>query len=368
MATNKFCTRCGAKLELGLKFCTECGQPLDDAVSPPESVVAKSNHSVAEAAKSEGDYAASPKALTAKRSPPSPQAPFFTPDVTRPKETYIAAPSAKASIESARKQNQPSPVGFEAPRTNDLGGKRNYLLIGLVASVILGAAGYFLTEKSSPTATPAGKSAKSQPVASPSLDTSKAPTAKESDPAAALKVPEAGEVLKLVIAVVDAAKTKDESSVQKSLDTIRQLPVPRRGDRAIARAANTAGLAKLQVNELGDAISSFRDGIAADPSDVEIVNNLGYALSLAGKESDAIENFARAISLAPDRSSAWANLAVSWAKSGQMERGVAAYLLAYRFSKNQERTKSFLAKQSEEATDVRERELVQQVLKAIDQP
>lgn len=44
---------------------------------------------------------------------------------------------------------------------------------------------------------------------------------------------------------------------------------------------------------------------------------------------------------------------------------MAAYLIAYRFSKNQDKLKNFLTKQSEEASDERERDLSLRVLKEV---
>lgn len=366
MAINKFCTQCGVKLELGLKFCTECGQALDEAGSPPESVAARMSSKANVAAVSEDAPAGALRVADAKPLPASPQAKpnkLYVPASTAKTAKPVEAPIVKAPIEPLQTLTPPSPSGREDLRTKEASGKRNYLLIGLVTLAIIGAGGFFLTGRNSPQATLPGKSGKSEPA--PNVPAS-APANKDAEAEATAKVPEAAEVLKLVMAMIEAIRTKDELGAQKALDVIKQMPVPQRGDRASARAANTAGLAKLQANELVGAITSFREGIAADPSDVEIVNNLGYALSLADKESDAIEMFAKAISLAPDRSSAWANLALSFAKTGQMDKGVAAYLWAYRFSKNQEKTKSFLTKQSEEASDERERDLAQRVLKAID--
>jgi Flp pilus assembly protein TadD len=281
----------------------------------------------------------------------------------RSAEMPIATPGVKAPIEPTRAPARASQVSSEEVRSDESRGKRGYLLIGLVAAAILGGAGYLLMEKSSPTVTSAGTTEEPAPAALPNTSSNSA--AKDSGAAGAVKLLETAEVLKLVMSMVDTVRAKDEPGLQRAFEAIKQIPAPPRGDRAIARAANTAGLAKLQANDPEGAISSFREGLAADPSDVEIVNNLGYAISLAGKEIDAIEMLARAITLAPDRSSAWANLAVSLAKTNQLEKGVAAYLIAYRFSKNQDKLKNFITKQSEEASDERERDLSLRVLKEV---
>ena len=67
------------------------------------------------------------------------------------------------------------------------------------------------------------------------------------------------------------------------------------------------------------------------------------------------------------RSSAWANLAVVHAKEGKGEDGVAAYLLAYKFSKNSEKTRELLTSQSQSDPDPRVKDLAVRVLQAINQ-
>ena len=344
---NNFCTNCGAKMELGLKFCTECGQARDESDAPPNSGTDKTaSPKVAEAPKFESKRPAPTGAPAEVQPPPRPQS---NPPSAGPTRAYA----------------QPSPTREQAYQPSS---KRNFIVIGLIAAVIVGGAGYLLVGKTSPSTLSSGKTEKTQPSFA-STNQSRSRSANSSDPAlAAVKLPDTAETLKLVMAMVDATMAKDEGGLQKALDAIKRMPVPRRGDRSIARAANAAGLTRLQANEPSEAVASFREGMAADPSDAEIVNNLGYALSLAGKETEALEAFARAISLAPDRTSAWANLAVSFGKTNQMDKGVASYLLAYRFSKSQDKTRAFLIKQSEEARDERERDLSQRVLKALDQP
>ena len=55
-----------------------------------------------------------------------------------------------------------------------------------------------------------------------------------------------------------------------------------------------------------------------------------------------------ALALEPRRSSAWANLAMLLARNGEIDDGIAAYRLAFHFSRNQRTTRDFLARQAED--------------------
>jgi Flp pilus assembly protein TadD len=168
-----------------------------------------------------------------------------------------------------------------------------------------------------------------------------------------------------VQAMLDGVKTNNDTVIMSAVEAIKQQPLPPKGDRKIARAANDAGLAALKANVFDEAIAKLADGVRADPSDQEIVNNLGYAYMMAGRLADAQASFRSALMLAPTRSSAWANLAMVMAKEGRADEGLSAYLLAFKYSQNQVKTREFLTKQSQEDTDPKVRELAAKVLQTI---
>jgi Flp pilus assembly protein TadD len=149
------------------------------------------------------------------------------------------------------------------------------------------------------------------------------------------------------------------------VDSIKQMPHPPKGDRKAARAANDAGLSALQLKAFDEAIEKFNQAIKADPADQEIVNNRGYALMMGGKLAEARSAFKDSLILALTRSSAWANLAMVFAKENKSDDGHAAYLLAFKFSQNQQKTREFLTKQSQEDADPLVRELAARVLQTI---
>src|SRR5207253_6930658 len=65
---------------------------------------------------------------------------------------------------------------------------------------------------------------------------------------------------------------------------------PKQGNRKIARAANNRGLSYLQGGRIGDAINTFQEAYRANPADIEIVNNLGYAY-LLNNDPVSAENY-----------------------------------------------------------------------------
>lgn len=111
------------------------------------------------------------------------------------------------------------------------------------------------------------------------------------------------------------------------------------GDRKQARAANNEGLALLKGGNAAQAAAAFQRGVALDVGDIEVRNNLAYALVKAGEPDKAIPVLAQVLMQAPDRTSAWANLAEALDKPGASH---AALRIAVRHSANREKTLAFL--------------------------
>src|SRR5262249_40634002 len=83
----------------------------------------------------------------------------------------------------------------------------------------------------------------------------------------------------------------------------------------------------------------------------EIINNVGVAYLKTGNLEEAARYLGGALSLAPTRAPAWANLAEVFAHARHPEEAVAAYALTYRFSKNKDTTRRYLATQTTNADD-----------------
>jgi hypothetical protein len=104
---------------------------------------------------------------------------------------------------------------------------------------------------------------------------------------------------------------------------------PKQGNRKMARGANDRGLSYLQGGRIADAINAFQEAYRANPADIEIVNNLGYAYLLNNDPISAENYMLIALTMRWDRSSAWGNLGQAYVKKGQMADAVASFSNAY---------------------------------------
>jgi hypothetical protein len=122
-----------------------------------------------------------------------------------------------------------------------------------------------------------------------------------------------------------------------------------------ARAANERGLHALREGHMAEAVQAFQAAYQLAPTDVEIVNNFGYAY-LRHHDPEAAEPWLLlAVVLAPGRVNAWVNLGQAYAKQGQRSLAVACLANGYRFSKHQAATRQFLHNLAEgEDDEVRE--------------
>jgi hypothetical protein len=128
---------------------------------------------------------------------------------------------------------------------------------------------------------------------------------------------------------------------------IEALPLNRDvepGAHQRARAANDRGLNVLRDGHMADAVQAFQAAYQLAPTDVEIVNNFGYAYLRQHDPGAAEPWLLLALVLAPGRVNAWVNLGQAYAEQGQHSIAVACLANGYRFSKNQTATRQFLQK------------------------
>ena len=105
-------------------------------------------------------------------------------------------------------------------------------------------------------------------------------------------------------------------AAQAMLDSARarleSMPRPARGDRKLARQLHASGIALLgQDGFTALAVEKLQSAHAADPLDVELLNNLAFAEQRAGQHASAIKHLVNTLRLEPGRTSAWVNLADS---------------------------------------------------------
>lgn len=145
--------------------------------------------------------------------------------------------------------------------------------------------------------------------------------------------------------------SNNDSMINQGAQAIKQLPIPRKGDRATARSYNDQGLEAFKREDYINAANYFFQGVNADPADQEVVNNLGYALLESRKFKESAYVLFCALTLNPERASAWFNLGEVLAMQGKQDASVASFLLAYRFSKNPQKAKDLMIQQLNKETD-----------------
>jgi tetratricopeptide (TPR) repeat protein len=139
-----------------------------------------------------------------------------------------------------------------------------------------------------------------------------------------------------------------------------KLSPPKQGNRKIARAANDRGLVYLQSGRILDAAAAFLEAHVANPADVEIVNNLGYAYLLSNDPISAEEYLLLALTMRWDRSAAWGNLGQAYVKKGQMADAIASFNNAYRFSRDLNQTHSYFLAMMGKGNDVNLKQALRQ--------
>ena len=83
------------------------------------------------------------------------------------------------------------------------------------------------------------------------------------------------------------------------------------------RVALARGDALLSDGRLGEAVSRYRQAVAADPGNPEANNSLGYGLLSAGLPREAVGPLRRAMELQPDVAEAHNNLALALLQAGR---------------------------------------------------
>jgi len=135
---------------------------------------------------------------------------------------------------------------------------------------------------------------------------------------------------------------------------------PREGD--IARLF-AAGVAAHRAGDLATARAAYERVLAAVPSDVDVLNNLGVVLS-AVREFDRAESLLRrAVGLSPDHAGAWNNLGTVLAQRGQPADAIAAFQHALALDPQHQGARVSLAQQHLAiGAPARARELLEEVI------
>ncbi|CAM8658006.1 hypothetical protein MCEMSE6_02791 [Oxalobacteraceae bacterium] len=136
--------------------------------------------------------------------------------------------------------------------------------------------------------------------------------------------------------LVDANTKEDLEKFKELAHGLQQQQKPDVGDKKLARKLNSEALDALRAKDFSQGVSLLQKAHEANPADIEVSDNLGYALLLAGNPAKAEAQEMITLQYAPERASAWANLAEASARQGKSKQGIAAYLAGYRLSKKPE--------------------------------
>ena len=141
--------------------------------------------------------------------------------------------------------------------------------------------------------------------------------------------------------LTQAAKN-DETGLNATRQQLENVSRPAHQNVKEARALNQQGLKALERNDCAAAATAFQQAQQADPADVEVAGNLGYANFKLGQLKRAEHQLVYAISLAPGRSSSWYNLGQIYGAMNDVDKATGAFTLAYRFSQNPPKTIEFI--------------------------
>ena len=127
-------------------------------------------------------------------------------------------------------------------------------------------------------------------------------------------------------------------------EKVRNFPQPQfaNRDRKAAREKNKEGLDLFGRGEFAAATESFKKAISLDSGDVEVLNNLAFAIIRTGKYSSALPYLRQALLMAPTRAAAWLNVAEAFAEMDKVSAAEAALTLAIHFSRDRTRAMVYL--------------------------
>lgn len=349
-----FCTECGTRCEPGIRFCTECGGAIESPAVEPATLTPRTVTAAAmppPPAVAAAPQRAQPKPAVAAPSPAPRPAPIAAPQPSAvPEPQRATAPRPVAAAAAPR--TSPTPAAAEP--SGGSGTKKLLVPVLAVLAIVGGGAAYFLAgnksaSPSSESAAPraAQESAPASAASSTAAETPAGPDATHRFETAlaradvrsagidAIPIVQASPLLDQLAASMAG---NDSQTAVALTERLTALPTVPRGARSAARKANDRGIAALRANDNATAVAALRDAVRADPSDVEVIDNLGYAYNLSG-DLEAAEFWARvALAVSPARSSAWLNLGLAAGQQGDESTSLGAMLLAHKYSGRPDRT------------------------------
>jgi Flp pilus assembly protein TadD/uncharacterized OB-fold protein len=367
---NSFCMECGCKLAETEKFCSECGSAVEAVEVDPKSTVTAAAVPNVPVNSEPAKPATASKVLstvatvrpqvvhdekaphTGKPSTPKANPPAESVERAKPVSEPNAAPSPKADpkeIERVAPKSTPTPTvsrssepsvpsSVEQPKKSSSSSK---VVLSVIALAVVGGVAFFaMNGKKSAEPTPATVAQ----VPPPPVSIAVAPTA----PTPAVEKVEQSEKQETVVAgaspvsaapfqiqkLIDAAVQGKKEEFQSLVQQLQQRsPVPT-GDRKTARKFNEEAIAAMKEQNLPLAVELFQKARTADPADVEVGDNLGYAMRLAGRLQESEAQILSVLEQAPSRGEAWFNLGETYSKLGKHSQAVALFVTSFGFARD----------------------------------
>lgn len=141
--------------------------------------------------------------------------------------------------------------------------------------------------------------------------------------------------------LIGQATKNDDAGLATIQQQLESVPKHAHQNVKEARAFNQQGLEALKQHNYSAAAVFFQKAQEADPADIEIAGNLGYANLKLKLFRRAEHQLVYAISLSPTRSSSWFNLGQAYGAMGETEKAAGSFANAYRFSQNRAKTEGF---------------------------
>jgi tetratricopeptide (TPR) repeat protein len=146
-------------------------------------------------------------------------------------------------------------------------------------------------------------------------------------------------VIQMIDYALDNGGVGHESEIQEAKLKIDALPKPAKGNKKAARKINDQGLVLLNIQDFDGAVEKFLEANSLDASDIEVVNNLGFAYLKQNNLDSAKQTLITTLTMSPDRAVAWSNLGYVFSLGGDELRAAACYANSYRFSKDTAKTR-----------------------------
>lgn len=330
---NCFCIECGGSLEPGEKYCSNCGEPIEIPEPEPKAPSIQSKPAYTPVSPSAG--AVKSTSIEVKAKPIAPPVQHINPEPT---------------VEPVQKTSS-----------------RKVLLSAVALIAVFGIAFVVMRGGTAELArTPAIQMPPQAATVPPPILPQVATNSEKQETVIVESVPpgtSTGSVQKLL----DASIRGDKDAFQSVLQQLEQRSQVATGDRKLARKLNESALDAIKQQDFGLAIEILDKARIADPADVEVADNLGYALRLAGKFKESEVQILKALELAPPRSQAWFNLGETYSKLDKHTQAVAAFVTSNALARNPKASLEGFLKIASRSEDEKFKEDLQAAITLINQ-